>query len=62
MLADIFLQSVLKRFREYKTLGEKTFAQLEENEMLLSITNTFLPCFTSSRLRSVPQIPCPMIR
>ena len=36
MLADIFLQSVLKRFREYKTLGEKTFAQLEENEMLFA--------------------------
>ena len=36
MLADIFLKSVLKRFREYKTLGEKTFAQLEENEMLFA--------------------------
>jgi uncharacterized damage-inducible protein DinB len=26
----------LKRFREYKTLGEKTFAQLEEKEMLFA--------------------------
>jgi uncharacterized damage-inducible protein DinB len=36
MLADLFLQSALKRFREYKTLGEKTFAQLEENDMLFT--------------------------
>ena len=36
MLADLFLQSALKRFREYKTLGEKTFAQLEEKDMLFA--------------------------
>ena len=35
-LPELYLQSALKRFREYKTLGEKTFAQLEENEMLFS--------------------------
>ena len=35
-LPELYIQSALKRFREYKTLGEKTFAQLEENEMLFS--------------------------
>ncbi len=29
-----FLRSVLIRFKEYKSLGEKTFAQLSEEEML----------------------------
>ena len=33
MIATIFLQSVIKRFKEYKTLGEKTFAQLSDEEM-----------------------------
>ena len=28
-----FLNSVIKRFKEYKTLGEKTFEQLKDDEM-----------------------------
>ena len=28
-----FLSSAIKRFREYKSLGEKTFAQLGEDDM-----------------------------
>ena len=32
-VADDFLRASLKRFREYKELGEKTFAQLSEAEM-----------------------------
>jgi uncharacterized damage-inducible protein DinB len=28
-----FLSSVIKRFKEYKTLGEKTFAQLNDEQM-----------------------------
>lgn len=34
-LAAVFLSSVIKRFKEYKALGEKTFAQLRDEEMLL---------------------------
>jgi uncharacterized damage-inducible protein DinB len=30
---NIFLDSILKRFKEYKVLGEKTFAQLSGEEM-----------------------------
>lgn len=33
MIEQIFWDSVRKRFREYKTLGEKTFDQLTEEEM-----------------------------
>jgi hypothetical protein len=33
MIATIFLQSAIKRFKEYQTLGEKTFAQLSDEEM-----------------------------
>jgi Protein of unknown function (DUF1572) len=33
MIEQIFLDSVIKRFREYKTLGEKTFEQLKEEDM-----------------------------
>lgn len=33
MIATIFLESVIKRFKEYRTLGEKSFAQLHEDEM-----------------------------
>lgn len=33
-LASEFLSSALKRFKEYKTLGEKTFEQLNDEEML----------------------------
>lgn len=33
MIEKIFLESVIKRFNEYKTLGEKTFAQLNDEEM-----------------------------
>ncbi len=29
-----FLKSIFSRFKEYKSLGEKTFAQLNEEEML----------------------------
>lgn len=29
---SVYLASVIKRFREYKTLGDKTFDQLEEND------------------------------
>src|SRR3569833_1843968 len=29
----IFLESVIKRFKEYKTLGEKTFDQLNDEQM-----------------------------
>jgi uncharacterized damage-inducible protein DinB len=29
-----FLQSVIKRLKEYKSLGDKTFAQLKDDEML----------------------------
>ena len=32
-VANDFLRASLKRFREYKSLGEKTFAQLTEAEM-----------------------------
>lgn len=32
-LASEFLSSAIKRFKEYKALGEKTFAQLNEEEM-----------------------------
>ena len=34
--ANIYLQSVIKRFGEYKGLGDKTFAQLQESEMLFA--------------------------
>ena len=30
--AALYLQSVIKRFKEYKTLGEKTFSQLTEEQ------------------------------
>src|SRR4051812_5786470 len=33
MIEQIFLDSVIKRFKEYKALGEKTFEQLREEEM-----------------------------
>lgn len=32
-IETIFLESVIKRFKEYKTLGEKTFDQLNDEEM-----------------------------
>lgn len=32
-LANEFLTSCIKRFNEYKTLGDRTFAQLTEEEM-----------------------------
>lgn len=32
--AEEFLASAVKRFKEYKALGEKTFAQLNDDEML----------------------------
>ena len=32
-MEQIFLESVIKRFREYKLLGEKTFEQLDEGQM-----------------------------
>lgn len=34
MIEQIFLDSVIKRFTEYKALGEKTFEQLNDEEML----------------------------
>ncbi|GAA4735196.1 DUF1572 family protein [Flavisolibacter ginsenosidimutans] len=33
-LATEFLSSAIKRFKEYKSLGDKTFAQLNDEEML----------------------------
>jgi hypothetical protein len=33
MIAQVFLESVIKRFNEYKVLGEKTFEQLSDDEM-----------------------------
>ncbi|HYK56396.1 MAG TPA: DUF1572 family protein, partial [Flavisolibacter sp.] len=30
----LFLESVIKRFKEYKALGEKTFEQLNDADML----------------------------
>lgn len=33
MIEKLFLDSVIKRFKEYKVLGEKTFDQLEDEEM-----------------------------
>jgi hypothetical protein len=33
MIEQIFLDSVIKRFKEYKILGEKTFEQLNDVEM-----------------------------
>jgi hypothetical protein len=32
-IETIFLESVIKRFKEYKVLGEKTFEQLNDEEM-----------------------------
>src|SRR5574338_727501 len=32
MIEETFLQSALKEFRDYKALGDKTFAQLEEKD------------------------------
>jgi len=32
-IETIFLESITKRFKEYKTLGEKTFDQLNDEEM-----------------------------
>ena len=32
-LESIFLDSVIKRFKEYKALGDKTFDQLNEADM-----------------------------
>src|SRR5215467_16289865 len=32
MIEETFLQSVLKEFRDYKNLADKTFAQLEEKD------------------------------
>ena len=34
-IATEYLSSVIKRFREYKALGEKTFEQLEEKDLLI---------------------------
>ncbi len=34
MIETVFLESIIKRFKEYKTLGEKTFEQLNEDDML----------------------------
>jgi uncharacterized damage-inducible protein DinB len=34
MFETIFLESILKRFREYKSLGDKTFAQLNDEDFL----------------------------
>src|SRR5829696_4483474 len=34
-IATEFLSSAIKRFKEYKTLGDKTFLQLGENDMHL---------------------------
>jgi hypothetical protein len=36
MIEQLFLSSVIKRFKEYKTLGEKTFAQLNDQDMHFS--------------------------
>ena len=33
MIEQIFLESVIKRFKEHKVLGEKTFEQLNDDEM-----------------------------
>jgi hypothetical protein len=33
MIEKLFLDSVIKRFKEYKVLGEKTFDQLNDEEM-----------------------------
>jgi uncharacterized damage-inducible protein DinB len=33
MIDQLFLDSVIKRFKEYKSLGEKTFDQLNDEEM-----------------------------
>lgn len=33
MIEQIFLESVIKRFKEYKLMGEKTFDQLNDKEM-----------------------------
>jgi hypothetical protein len=33
MIEKIFLESVIKRFKEYKQLGEKTFDQLNDEQM-----------------------------
>lgn len=35
MIGKIFLDSVIKRFKDYKVLGEKTFDQLSEEQMHL---------------------------
>ena len=32
---NLYLDSVIKRFNEYKTLGEKTFEQLKDNEFFI---------------------------
>lgn len=32
MIEKIFLDSIIKRFKEYKSLGEKTFEQLKDDE------------------------------
>ena len=34
-IGETFLESVRKRFRDYKALGEKTFAQLNDGDMLM---------------------------
>jgi hypothetical protein len=33
-LEESYLQSAIKRFKEYKTLGDKTFAQLNDEDLL----------------------------
>ena len=33
MIAELFLESAIKRFGEYKELGDKTFIQLDEQQM-----------------------------
>src|ERR1700694_826626 len=35
-LVEVYLDSVVKRLLTYKTLGEKTFAQLEEKDFTFS--------------------------
>lgn len=44
MIEEIFLASVIKRFKEYKTLADKTFAQLDDVQF------TFQPNETSNSI------------
>lgn len=40
-MKNIFLDSAVKRFKEYKTLGDKTLAQLNDDEMLWQPNKAF---------------------